>query len=301
MALQTQVWLKHIQKNFFPDNSFVTKSINDNAHINDKTVHIPNAGAPSKVVEGRTTFPATISTREDQVVSYNMTHFSTDPIRVHNATAVELSYDLLSSIMDNDKAELQRTVHNYILDQWAKSHGGILRTTGKLAQAHTFAGATGKRKTVTAGDILQIATLFDNQMVPTEGRYLLLDATMYNDLLGNLAEGDKTAFFHATDAEKGILGELYGIKIMKRGRAIRLKSDAETIIFGDDTHEATELAAGIAWQESCVSHASSKISMYYDSSAPEYYGDIMSFDMRAGGAGRRFDKKGVALLVETAE
>lgn len=301
MALQTQVWLKYIEENFFPDNSFVTKSLNDTIHVNNKKVHIPNAGAPSKVVEGRTTFPAEIKTREDQVVSYDMKHFSTDPIRVHNATAAELSYDLMSSIMGNDRSEIQRVVHNYILDQWAKSHGGIVRTTGKLAQAHTFAGATGRRKTVTAADILSIATLFDNQELPTEDRYLLLDATMYNDLLGNLAEGDKTAFFHATDAEKGILGELYGIKIMKRGRAIRLKSDAETILFGDEAHEATELASGIAWQKSCVSHASSKINMYYNASVAEYYGDIMSFDMRAGASGRRFDKKGIALLVETAE
>ena len=58
MALNKQVWLNTIVENFFPDNSFATKSIDDSVFVSNKTVHIPNAGAPSGVVINRTEKPA---------------------------------------------------------------------------------------------------------------------------------------------------------------------------------------------------------------------------------------------------
>lgn len=300
MAVQTQVWLKFLVENFFPANSFVAKSQDDAEHVNHKTVHIPNAGSPSKVKKNRSVFPAGIGTREDKDVTYNIEKFSTDPVRVHNISEVELSYDKLASIIANDKAELQRVVHEDILDKWGEAHGAIVRTSGKALPAHTHEGATGTRKGVTAQDILDIATVFDNQLIPEGDRYLLLDATMYNRFLGSLVDSDLRAFQQLANAEKGVMGELYGIKILKRSRVLRLKSDAETLLLGDEAHEATELAAGIAWHTSCVSRAIGAVNMYHTPNSPEYYGDIVSFDMRAGGAGRRHDKKGIILLVETA-
>jgi len=61
---------------------------------------------------------------------------------------------------------------------------------------------------------------------------------------------------------------------------------------------ATELAAGLAWQQQCVSRALGEVKMFDKLDDPTYYGDIYSFLMRVGGARRRYDKKGVAVIVE---
>lgn len=301
MALNREMWLKKLQENFFPDNSFVSKSIDDSAFVTAHRVHIPNAGAPSKVEKDRSVFPASIGTREDHEVTYDLHIFSVDPIRVHDMTDVELSYDKRQSIIINNRAELQRVAHNDILEQWGKGYSKVVRTSGSLDPAHTYSGATGKRKRVTASDVLNLKTLFDKQLVPEEGRYLLLDVDMYNAFLDGLAEGNKQAFLASADAQRGVLGRLYGFGIMSRAQVLRVKSDAETILFGKEAHEPTELAAGLAWQESCVSRAMGEMNLYLEEKSPVFYGDILSLDQRAGGGHRRFDKAGIALLVEGAE
>lgn len=88
---------------------------------------------------------------------------------------------------------------------------------------------------------------------------------------------------------------------MKRAKVLRLKGDAETILFEGDAHEATEVSAGIAWQKSCVSRALGELNLHYNPDDPTYYGPVLSFDQRVGGGGRRADKAGVMLLVEGAE
>ena len=301
MPLNRELWVPKIQENFFPDNSFVSKSIDDKAFINNHRVHIPNAGTPSKVEKNRNVFPAVIGTREDHEVTYDLGIFSTDPIRVHKASDVELSYDKRQSIIVNNRAELQRVAHNDILESWAKAYSAVVRTSGSLDVAHTYSGATGKRKLVTAADVLKLATIFDKQLLPEEGRYLLLDVDMYNMFLDSMASDNKLAFQASADAQRGVLGQLYGFKIMKRAQVLRVKSDAETILFGKEAHEPTDLAAGLAWQESCVSRALGETNLYLDENNPEYYGDVISFDQRVGGGHRRFDKAGVALLVQGAE
>ena len=299
--LNVEAWEKHIQENFFPDNSFASKSIDDSAFVNYHRVTIPNAGAPSNVEKNRSVFPATVKTRNDKAVSYELDIFSSDPIRLHNAKDVELSYSKRNSVIYNDKSELMRVSHQHILEQWAKNHAGVVRTNGGLMRAHTYSGATGKRKIITSDDILELQTQFDLQGLPEEGRYLLLDPMMYNKFLGSLNLADKHAFLSSADAQRGILGQLYGFHLMKRAKVLRLKGDGETILFEGDAHEATEVGAGIAWQESCVSRALGEINLHYSPDDPTYYGPVLSFDQRVGGSGRRADKAGVMLLVESAE
>ena len=48
MALNREIWINTITENFYPDNSFMAKSIDDSAFVNNKTVHIPNAGKPAR-------------------------------------------------------------------------------------------------------------------------------------------------------------------------------------------------------------------------------------------------------------
>ena len=51
MALQVQIWIKSIIENLFADNSFASKSVDHSEFVNEKTVHVPNAGAAPSVVK----------------------------------------------------------------------------------------------------------------------------------------------------------------------------------------------------------------------------------------------------------
>lgn len=303
MALNISIWQKTLVENFYPDNSFASKSVDDSVFVSAHKVIIPNAGKPSKVVKNRQTKPATVSERTDNDIEYVIDELTTDPIYIPNIDTVELSYDKRNSIISNDRAQLQNEAHLNLLDRWGKGvkPANFLLTTGtKERDAHTSETATGKRKCITKEDLLKIMTRMDADNVPEEGRYLLLDAYMYADLLADLSESDKWMFQNSANMQKGVLGNLYGLNIMKRSKVLRVKNDKTLLSWSEDA-VAGELAAGLAWHEKSVSRALGEIKIYDSINNPLYYGDIYSFLLRTGGAVRRYDNKGIYLLAEAAK
>lgn len=302
MALNKEIWLSAIVENLYPDNSFATKSVDDSAFVENRKVHIPNAGAPSKVVTNRTEKPAKVSQRKDNELTYEMDELTTDPIYIPNIDTVELSYDKRNSVIANDRAQLQEAAHVNILERWG---GGVdtnhvLLTTGTATRdAHTSATATGQRKSICKADVLKLMTAMDADNVPEAGRYLLLDAYMYADLLNDLSESDKWMFQNSANVQSGVLGNLYGFNIMKRSSVLRVTSAKALLKWGAEG-AADENAAALAWQESCLSRALGEVKMFDDTDSPTYYGDIYSFLVRTGGGIRRYDKKGVFMLAEAA-
>lgn len=298
MALNKQVWLNTIVENFFPDNSFAAKSIDDSIFVENKTVHIPNAGAPSGVVINRTQKPAQVNQRTDQDLSYDIDELTTNPIYIPEIDKVELSYDKRQSILWNDRMELQKQAHQNLLYRWFVA-GKVIETEGNEREAHTSSTATGYRKALTKATILKLMTIFNQDDVPATNRYILLDAVMYADLLKDLTEKELSAFLASADAQKGILGNLYGFDIMQRSQVLRLTGNKALLKWSENA-TATELAAGLAWQEQCVSRAMGETKMFDKMDDPTYYGDIYSFLTRVGGSPRRYDSKGIYAIAEAA-
>lgn len=299
MAVQKQIWQNTIIEEFWPDNSFASKATNDSEYVNEgKTVHIPNAGAPSGVKKNRATLPAEVKVRTDVDVTYDLDEFTTDPVRIPHADTVELSYSKRNSVISQDRDKLRNDAHQSILEKWAPDTKSRITTTGKSRDAY-IASATGQRKALTTTDVLTLQTKFDLQNVPAEDRYLLLDAVMYADLLGDMIESQKIGFFAQADAKKGVVGELYGFKVMKRSTVLRFTSAGALVKTSEDaTLNATDLAAGLAFHKDAVSVAMGEVVMFDSMSNPTYYGDIYSFLVRTGGAKRRTDGKGIFAIVE---
>ena len=298
MPLQTEVWIDTLQENFFPDNSFVQKSEDDSQYVDHKIVHVPNAGRPSKVQVNRTTKPAQPTERTDQDLTYELDELTSDPVHISHADTVELSYNKRSSIILNDKEEMRRVASELILQRWAKGADSAhtILTDGAQRDAHTTQG-TGRRLKMTDKVVHQIAIRMDKQDLPATGRYLIIDSDMYADLLDSLTEANRMAFLASADVSKGTVGRLYNIDIFSRSTVLRMKANGE-LITTPDGGDATEVAAGFAWQKSCVSRAMGKIEMFASEKDPQYYGDIYSFLMRLGGSHRRYDKKGLFLIAE---
>ena len=140
-------------------------------------------------------------------------------------------------------------------------------------------------------------TKFDAEDIPQEDRYLLLDAVRYAELLESMTNTDSIGFFQKADAAKGVVGELYSFKVMKRSTVLRYAVSAGAATGLASTEAATDCAAGLAWHVTSVRRAIGEVTMFTSEDNPTYYGDIYSFLVRCGGCISRSDKKGVCAIV----
>ncbi len=294
MGLHKEIWLNSVVGNLFPDNTFAIRSANHSAFVTNKTVHVPNAGAKPGVTKNRDSYPATVQTRSDNELTYDIAEFTTDPFRVPNAESVELSYDKRESIISASRSALVEAIHNSLIRSWVPSGYTVVKTTGESTTAHI---GTGNRKLVTIADILAVKKEFDKNDVPATGRCFLLDAEMYDQLLGALTTHQADAFLATADAKKGTVGTLYGFDFYMRSSVLRTVA-ACTSLAAEGSTTVTDSAAGIAWQADCVARAQGESELFEQANDPTYYADVFSMLVRAGGSYCRYDKKGVVILAQ---
>lgn len=296
MALNKEVWIADILEGFFPNNEFVARSIDHSIYINNKTVHVPNAGVEPEVKKNLKQFPATATNRTDADLTYDIDTYSSVPVHVPNAEAIELSYDKKASVISQMKKALQRNAIEGVMYSWAKDGVKKIATSGKNVPAH-IPTATGDRKAFGVADVLAVKKEFDANDVPTEGRYMLLDAEMYNQLLEELTDGAKMNFLAGANPETGVVGQYMGFSFYMRSKALKTTSAGVKKEWSANA-AATDSAAGIAWQEDCVSRAIGMDEFFINQGDALYYGDVMSCQVRAGGTAVRSDNKGVVLIYQ---
>lgn len=294
MALQKEIWIAALIANLFACNSFANRSQNHSGFVNNKRVHVPNAGTAPSVKKNRSTLPATITTRTDVDLAYDINEFTTDPLRVDHAETIELSYNKRESIISASRNALTDAVHDDLILSWVPSGYTKVLTSGEATPAHQ-ASATGNRKKFTINDVLKVKIVMDRDNIHSTGRCILLDCDMYNELLASLTQNEYHAFLASSDAQKGIVGRLYGFDFYMRTNVLRVVASGASIA---TENAASDSAAGIAWQEDCVARALGNTELFVEEKNPSYYGDIFSALVRAGGHYVRNDKKGVVVIAQ---
>lgn len=264
MAIQKEIWLADIVEPLYASNTFAAQSVDHSAFVSGSVVHVPNAGNPPEIVKNRATFPAIATRREDTDLTYTLSDYSTDPVHIPNAEAVELSYDKRQSVPGQIQLALADKVHEDLLKAWID--GASANTTSPAGTSH---------KAV----ILDIAGQFNKQDIPQEGRFAVVDAAFYANLLRELTDFEGQSFLASANAQTGAIGRLYGLTLYQRST---LKASSQDDIF--------------AWHKSSVSRAIGQAELFTDDQNPLYYGDIFSARVRAGGAVIRSDKAGTAFV-----
>lgn len=294
MALQVEIWVKSIIEGLFANNTFAARSVDHSEFVNNKTVHVPNAGAAPNVEKNRTVFPASVTKREDVDLKYDMDEYTVDPVRISHAEQVELSYNKRESIVRQSRRKLAQDIYDSIIYDWIPEGVKAVETLGAAVAAH-IKGATGNRKLMTKKTVEELQTLFDEQDLPEEGRCILLDARMYNQLMNSMTDAEQNNFLNCADPARGVIGKYLGFDFYKRSKVAKVATDG-TVKPWSAAAAATDCAAGLAWHEDCVSRALGESVLFDDEGNPLFYGDIISFLQRAGGKSIRADKVGIVLI-----
>lgn len=300
MAIQREIWVNFIAEQLFKDNQFLLNSNDDGMYVlNGKVVHIPQAGTLVSVERNRAQVPAQVVQRTDVDVTYALDEFTSDPVYIPNADTVELSYDKIASVMGDIMGALRDTVADWLIYHWGPATN-INRTTGANVTAH-LSGATGNRKRLELADVKAIQLAMNKHSVPKADRFALLSSDLLNQLTDQLTATTYRDFSQSYDMVKGVVGELYGFKIMERSG----------VLVYDNTGTPVKKAVGAAgastdndcalfWQKQAVTRALGDIVMFENRGDATWYGDIYSALVRMGGRIRRSDEKGVYALVQAA-
>ncbi len=282
MALEVEIWQKDIVDNLYKENAFLnTVTSEDEYVLGGKVVHIPQAGAPSNVEKNRAVVPAGAVQRTDSEVLYSLNEFTTDPRLVRDAEKVELSYNKRDSIIYDDKMKIAEEVAEDLIDVYARGlNTDHVVTEGAIAR-----------------DSLQkMQTMFNRHNIPMQDRYALVPANYIPLLFPDTEVTALLAMMRSNDERLNSMFEnLYGFKIQMRSSVLTFDNSGAlkppgSVGAGDDTEGI------LCYQKRSLAKAVGDIKMFDNPNKAEYYGDLISFLLRAGGRRRRADDKGVGIL-----
>jgi len=299
MALDVEIWKSWILETLFKDNEFLNFARNADEHVlQGAVVHIPNSGAASAVTRNRTVLPATVTERTDVDVTYALDEFTSDPRLIKNADKI-LSYDKMSSTMGQDMGAIKQLVADWMIYHWAPTATAqIIRTTGGAVAAH-LPSATGNRKYFVSADLRTAKKKLDKQNVPSHDRYALISADMYEQLLISMSDSTYKDFSRYEEADKGIVGMLYGFKLyMRSDTVIYTNASPPVKRLPTATAAATDNDCVLCWQKDYVERAIGTVNIFEQLNAPEYYGDIYSLLIRAGGRAIENNSIGIVAIVQ---
>ena len=304
MAVQTEVWVRDIQEVLFAGpNEFLRASVNHDAFVVNKTVHVPQAGSLPAVTKNRTVFPAPVVNRDDTTLDYDLDAFSVDPVRIGRIEEVQISYQKRQSVMAQHMNKLNDLIAKEGIFNWATDTGtNQVRTTGTDSSLNLPVGATGTRKKTQLEDLATVAQTMDDQDVPDDGRWLMLPSKMYYELF-TIQDLIRDDIIGETTLPDAAIRKILNFNIMKRSSntVVKYNDDATPLRKAVGAAATADANFGaIAWHIDAVATALGEIAVFADEGAATMYGDVISADVLSKTTKLRSDEAGIVTLIQAA-
>lgn len=260
-GLLKEIWIGKLMENFYPSGAWLTEGEDMTAFVENNTINLADAGVDPTVLVNNTTYPVPISERTDNPLALPLEYFDTENTVVRAATAIQLAYNKLESVV--------------------RQHRNALRKKNVQKAAHAYGPSSNNTFTpvIEIGAsiidaIIDAESKFDALEVPADGRILILSPTHK----AMLKKEDKD-LFKDIFGQKGS-GELYGFKVY---------TDTVTPAY-DGTTKAkkafgaaaagTDLKSSLFYSKYEVMYADGTYDMFSRMKDPEARGDIIGFQKR---------------------
>jgi hypothetical protein len=309
MAIQKELWIPAIEENLYRGIEVIASvATDDSAYVNNKTIHVPNAGTAPSVSRGNSTYPVAIEERTDADVEYTLTNFEIGPIRIGWADQLQLSYDKVQSVTNDFMGNLSEALRNYLLAQFMNTAtaANTVSTTGTSTTTNWLGGdATGSLKHLIGADVRSAAAKLDGQKFPYGDRYLLLDYMQFWQLIGDVTYND--ARIGHVGGFPVTLDNIFGFTVIQLPYvgALSTNSTGGTVISptaadGSYSFAAANRPTALAFHKRAVSWGKTGVEAFSQEQDPTMFGDILSASVYAGGKYRRSSADGIVMIRSTA-
>lgn len=309
MSLNKELWRQTIEEQLFKNDEFLNVvGLDHSSYVNNRTVHIPQAGSNPTISKNLSVFPVAVGSRTDADLTYNVDLFYSQPIRVGVDETQYLSYDKRSSVLSSHLKKMRNVMGNNTLYNWAGGvpSASIIRTTGSAVGSALAPSATGTRKVPTLADFYNANNILDAQdLNPSDTRYAIVPSSMYWQLINDSNISKYLEWGASPVAPSGKVPTIAGITLLKRSTVTVWDNTGTPVIKtvndeGTPSSPATSDNLGILIiSESYVSKALGAIEVFTEDKNPTYFGDIMSVSVAHGASKMRTGGEGLVALVQT--
>ena len=308
MALPKELWLTTIQEQLFKNDEFLnTVGQDHSAYVNNRTVHIPQAGSNPTISKNLSVFPAPVGSRVDADLTYNIDLFYSQPIRIGIDETQYLSYDKRASVLNAHLKKMRNVIGNNTLYTWAAAGAAnIVRTSGAVVSTALAPSATGTRKALTLADFYNASSILDAQdLNPSDMRYALIPSSLYWQLLADTNITKSLEWGSNPVAPSGRVPMIAGITLLRRSSGVVYDNTGTPVIktIGDEgvptSPAATDNLAVQIFSESYVTKAIGAIDVYSLENDPAYYGNVLSITVAQGAAKMRTNSEGIVSIIQT--
>lgn len=258
---------------FYPDDSFLKKTVNYSDFVENNRLHIASAGIDPSVLINNTTYPISCVSREDTDNEIRLDKFETQNTTVRRPEAIEYSYDKLESVIGQHRATLRKSVATKAAHAFAPAKDSddtpVITTTGTAADG---------RKRMSFADLLTLKERFDEAEIPLSDRYIILHPKHVSDLLLE----DIDLFKDLTNLKDGEPFKFAGFGCFSFPHMPRYRDNEgtlEKVAFGAAALD-TDRFASVAFYAKEVMRADGEIYMYALEDDPRERATIVGFDKR---------------------
>lgn len=262
-GLLKEIWISKLMENFYPNGDWLLAGTNMSEFVENNTINLADCGVDPEVYVNNTSYPIDIVERTDTALTIGLDYYDTKNTVVRNATAVQLAYNKLESVVKQHRQALRK------------------KNLQKAAHAYGPAGHTANTPILQlAGNgsivdlIIDAQKALDEVEAPEE-RVLILCP----EHVAKLRKEDK-ALFKDVFGQNGS-NELYGFKVYKSTVTPIYNGTAKTKnAFGAAAAPSTDVKSSLFYVASEVMYADGEYDMFSRLKDPEARGDVVGFQKR---------------------
>ena len=258
-GLFKEIWIGKLMENFYPDGSFLNQSEDMTAFVVNNTINLADAGVDPAVLVNNTAYPIAMAERTDNPLALPLEYLDTVNTVVRNATAIQLAYNMLESVVRQHRLALAKTCVK--MAAWSYGPAANSAITPVITVGANIIDS-----------IVDCQAAYDAFDVPEDGRIIVLCPTHK----AALKKADKV-LFKDVFGQNGS-GELYGFKVF---------TTSVTPTYNGGTKKAFGAAGAVGdvpsslfYSKFEVMRADGEYDMFSRLKDPEARGDIIGFQKR---------------------
>lgn len=262
MAIEKQIWISMLMEGFYPDRSFLTRSVDMTPMVEYNKINLAEAGVAPDVLIDNKNFPIETMSRTDTPLELPLHTFDTKNTVVRNVEEMETAYAKMESVVRQHRSTLQAKTAAYAAHNWAPAK------TADLTPAKPTT-ASGK---ISFEDILKMDAWFRAQDIDPATLVAVLNP--YH--LADLQLEDMKLYKNMLESNR-----LFGFSVFTFSQLpYYTKSTGAKVAFGTKPNAENDTQCSLFYSSQEVMRADGDIEVFAKYKDPGERGDVIGFQKR---------------------